>query len=462
MSRGTGAGFGSNRMAAKKIHTNDMTGSRGVNLIERVVLEMGYLWYPTGGVEAGIDGFIEIRDSSTGEVTNNVVQVQSKATTKAFTAETPTSFEYLCEERDLDYWLNGNAPVILVVSRPDSDEAYWAPVKDRFRDLEARKSRKVHFDKSRDRFHSSAAEAIKRLAVPRDSGLYLAPLPKHETLYTNLLGVSSYAPRIFIAETDFRWPSELWDTLRDLTDTPRGEWLLIDKSIVSFHDLREEPWRQVCERGTVESFDSDEFAFSEDDGRANTFATLLYLSLKERLWLEDVKFDRRFGHYYFRATNDLTAREISYQSLQNKTSRSVFTPYVNKKDPTKVKYYRHCAFEGLFRRFEEGWYLEITPTYRYTTDGSRIYRFYEDLLKGVKRLENNQAVLGQVVMWASILTKSADMFERQRVIEFGGLKALDLDAGLHDEAWLKHEDKQEPAEPEDVPEDKGQLTLFAP
>src|SRR5438046_2600572 len=135
-------------MAPKKIHRNDITGERGINLIQRVVLEMGCLWYPTGGVEAGIDGFIEIRDPASGEVTNSIIQVQSKATANSFQAETTTGFDYLCDVRDIDYWLNGNAPVILIVSRPDTGEAYWAPLKERFRDPDVRNARKIHFDKA--------------------------------------------------------------------------------------------------------------------------------------------------------------------------------------------------------------------------------------------------------------------------------------------------------------------------
>ncbi len=53
-------------MSAKKIHRSSVTGQQGVNLIEKAVLGMGYLWYPTGGTEAGIDGSIEIRDPETG------------------------------------------------------------------------------------------------------------------------------------------------------------------------------------------------------------------------------------------------------------------------------------------------------------------------------------------------------------------------------------------------------------
>ena len=35
-------------MAMKKILHTDIVGQQGVNLIEKVCLDMGYLWHPTG------------------------------------------------------------------------------------------------------------------------------------------------------------------------------------------------------------------------------------------------------------------------------------------------------------------------------------------------------------------------------------------------------------------------------
>jgi uncharacterized protein DUF4365 len=75
--------------APKKIGNSDMIGARGVNLIGRRILEMGFLWYPSVGVEAGIDGRLEIRKEDS-EVTNCIVSVQSKATDGAFEGETQT------------------------------------------------------------------------------------------------------------------------------------------------------------------------------------------------------------------------------------------------------------------------------------------------------------------------------------------------------------------------------------
>ncbi|MEH1835075.1 MAG: DUF4365 domain-containing protein [Nostoc sp.] len=189
-------------MSRKKIGQSDIIGQQGINIIEEVVLSMGFLWYPTGGVEAGIDGIIEIRDFQTGEVTNCILQVQSKATQKTLLqAENENSFEYRFEERDIDYWLQGNAPVILIVIKTSTKEAFWIAVKDYFCDAKRRQSKKVTFDKRFNRFDVNARDALIKLAVPQNSGLYLAPRPKIEKLYSNLLRVSQLAEHLYTAYT---------------------------------------------------------------------------------------------------------------------------------------------------------------------------------------------------------------------------------------------------------------------
>jgi hypothetical protein len=70
LGRWTGIGFPSQHKAMKKIGKSDVIGQQGMSLIEGIVLSMGFMFYQTGGVEAGIDGFIELRDAETGEVGN--------------------------------------------------------------------------------------------------------------------------------------------------------------------------------------------------------------------------------------------------------------------------------------------------------------------------------------------------------------------------------------------------------
>jgi hypothetical protein len=116
----------------KKVTPQTLTGEGGVALIARRVNQMGYLWHDRR-VDHGIDGEIELvaPDSS---VLNLVVMVQSKATARPFAYETGDSFQWTADPADLDYWLSGNAPVIVVLSRPPEDAAWWFDVRAEFAD----------------------------------------------------------------------------------------------------------------------------------------------------------------------------------------------------------------------------------------------------------------------------------------------------------------------------------------
>jgi hypothetical protein len=347
-----------------------MVGQQGINLIESLCLKMGFLWHPTG-LEAGIDGYIEIRNASTGEVTNCIVQVQSKATEQPFEADNGATFDYRCAERDLAYWLAGNAPVILIRSRPKTNEAYWASVKERFKDLGALKSRKIVFDKTADRFDEHAAATIQKLAFPGDSGLYLGARPKEETIYSNLLALAPVPEHYFIARTDFRTRPEVFATLREVATNVRGDWILGSRMIASFHDLSVRPWAEVCDGGTVEELDTEEWAQTDGPARQRDFVQLLNSCLREKLFPKGIKFSKEQNFYYFRAPKDLSDREYAYQSRENRTDCWVFKGYPKKSDPSKMSYYRHSAFEGRFIRYGSQWFLQVTPDYHFTRDGEK-------------------------------------------------------------------------------------------
>jgi hypothetical protein len=423
---------------AKKISHSDIIGELGINLIQRICLEIGFLWHPTR-LEAGIDGYIEIRLEA-GEVTNCIIQVQSKATDNPFQAETESTLEFRCDKRDLDYWLAGNAPVILVRSRPRTNEAYWVSLKDYFSDLGLRKSGKILFDKIRDRFDLTAKPALERLASHADSGLYLGAHPKTEVVFSNLLELKELPRRYYMAATEYRTRGELFATLHDFTRTVAGEWILGRKMLTSFHDLSTYPWTEVCDRGTVEEMDTYEWARSGDPVRQREFVQLLNSCLRDMLFRKGVKFFRETQCYYFRASQDLSEREYSYHSRERKTSRYVFKGYPKRSDHTQMSYYRHSALEGRFVRYGTNWYLQITPTYHFTRDGERISRYAPDLMAGIKRLESNQSVHGQVVMWAHLLTERSLFDTGSQFLHFGSLVEFELEVGVDDAAWLKHED----------------------
>jgi len=386
-----------NRVLPKKIGNSDMIGARGVNLIERRVLEMGYLWYPSGGIEAGIDGRLEIRNENA-EVTNLILSVQSKATDGAFEGETAAELTYTCSERDLRYWLQGNLPVILVYSRPKTDEAYWLSVKDYFSDPIRRASRKMRFMKAQDSFDLAAKEALRKLALPDGGGLYLGITPKQETIFTDLLPVAQFPDRYYHARTPFSSRKQALDHLYELAKgSGREVWrgfIVNGSTVYSFYDLSATHWGDLADAGTVESDLTFEWSMTHDADRKKLFVELLNVTLQDQLREDDIHYSNMDKFYFHRASDDLSDRTRKYRSRRKNASREVFKRYRSKLDPQRTSYFRHVAFFGHFLEMDGNWFLQITPTYRFTKDGYRDSRFSAEALSGIKRLENNQAVHG--------------------------------------------------------------------
>ncbi len=387
--------------------------------------------------------------------------MQSKATDRPFEAETENTLEFRCSQRDLDYWLGGNAPVILVRSRPRTNEAYWTFLKEYFHDPAIRKTGKVVFHKRRDRFDAAAKPLLQRLATPRDSGLYLGAPPKTEVVYSNLLTLAPFPEHYYIAATDVRTPGEIFATLRELTAHVRGEWTLGNKMLTSFHDLGTAPWSSVCDQGTLEEHNTIDWATTSDLVRQRAFVQLLNACLREKLFPKGVKYSRDSDFYYFRASKDLTDREYAYQSRENRTSRWVFKGYPKKSDHTQMSYYRHSAAGLHFVRYDNEWYLQVTPNYYFTRDGERPSFYAPNLTSGIKRLENNQAVHGQVVMWAQLLTERSLFDTGPGFLDFTALVQQELGAGLDDDAWLKHEEKEKQTSLNAPAVDERQGSLFS-
>ncbi len=446
----------------KRIGHGAITGDKGVAFIHRTVLGMGFVWNATH-LEAGIDGYIEIRDIASGDVTNCILQAQSKAGASWFKAETDETFEFICDERDLTYWLAGNAPVILIVSRPDQNEGYWKPVKDYFRDPHRRKTRKIIFDKQTDRFDADSRQRLIALALPADSGLYLAAIPQTETLAANLLPLQRFPETLFRAKTVLRYPGQVWEKLNGKNAGDLGEWMLHDGFLYSIHDLRGGAWTGACLTATVESLSMSAWAKAEDGRERYVFVRIMTFCLDQLLYRQGVRFSKDKEQYVFRATPDLSEKKVG--------GLSVFKAYPSKTNPDRIAYYRHRAMRLQLVRFDEAWYAEVTPSYHFTQDGYLLSKYFEERLSGIKMIERqNKVHLRQVRLWAEVLQqvhlgKPADTGPVQRsmfdyleekkpepVIEpyphlaFGPLVEFQVDCSVPEIAWLPSEAPEEATE----------------
>jgi hypothetical protein len=415
----------------KTISKQGLSGQQGVNFIEGILLKMRSRWTASGANEVGIDGYIELFDPSSGEALGLTIAAQSKVHS-ALTTDSKPAFDFWCDSRDVEYWLNGNIPVILIVSNPPTNEAYWVSVKEYFKDWTPRASTTVKFVKSEHRFTPDSFRQLRTIAAPK-GGLYLAPTRRSEVLHSNLLLLESYPSEIFVAATDCRFPGEVWDSLRKSKRDVDAAWILWEKKIVSFHDLGEPPWSSICDPGTREGFPVAEWAESTDPVRQRQFVQLLNRVLRNQLQ-EHVRYWPEQDCYAMAGP----PRKVQYRSLKRTSSISVMSAYrFDNAEGRRFYWYRHLAFGGQFRFFDGHWYLEITPTYRFTSDGYNLDRFHEERLSGIKRIEGNRAVLSAVLFWADRLRPKTSMFDAKApLLQFGELATFNCDVGIADSEWL--------------------------
>jgi hypothetical protein len=375
----------SKKFRPKTISVTGVTGQKGVNAIERIVLDMGSRWTASGPNEVGIDGYIELFDPNSRQSLALTVAAQSKVVA-AITTDSDNSFAYYPDPNDVAYWLNGNTPVILVVSDGTPQNVYWISVKRYFKDWSPSETARITFDKTKDRFSRDSFSQLVEIAATK-SGLYLAPSVRSEVLRTNLLPVESYPPTLCSADTDCRGYRHVWAQLRNLGGDIDAAWLLWEGKIFSFHDLTKPPWSSLCDLGTLEEFSTTEWSESEDQQRQRIFVQLLNQTLKAQLHPE-IRFWPKEDCYAILGK----PHKLSYQSIRRPSKITVVSQFASTSaDGRKFEWLRHLAFRGQFRFLSAFWYLEITPTYRFTTDGYALDRFHEERLKGIKRIPRNKA-----------------------------------------------------------------------
>jgi hypothetical protein len=428
-----------NATLAKKLSNQQLIGKRGALLFGELVMAQGFSFHETTALDTGIDGFIELRDPQTREVMAQYIACQIKTREHGtFLEETDESFSFICEQRDLDYWMSSNAPVILIAVRLSDRQVYWKSIQSWFENPERRRSRKVVFHKQADRLDGISVPQFGAVVAGFGRpGLMVASVRADEQLDVNLLKVV-YPEKVHVAETGLSY-KEIRQTLVDQHDNPPSDWILVGKRIWSFRDLSLPPFRDVTEEGSAEFLATREWYQSNGDVTRNQFADLLRRTLEEMLH-DPLIYWRSRGYFFFKKLRDQRRRRHNYKSFQNKTSRDVVKGYGKPGDPPA--YYRHAAFFASFVELGEEWYVGINPTYHFTSDGYHDYRYAADRLSGIKRLETNQSVRGQVGMWKAFLVRDPDLL-RKDPLRFEDVEPATVGFAIVDDLWRGNEDDEE-------------------
>lgn len=412
----------------KKISRQDSIGDAGVALIHLRVAAMGHIWHERK-TDAGIDGEIELRNAQTGEVRNHIVLVQSKASDADFPGETDESFHFVVKERDLEYWLSGNAPVVLVCSHPKREQAWWVHINEYFADAARRESRKVVFDKVTQEFGASAAHPLARLAAPAGSGVYLGPEPRTETILSNLLPLV-HPEKVFFVPSSASDNAQVRDALI-ATGVNRTNWTLRGGHLYSFQPFSEKAWDRLLD-GPEMSQPTESYLRTDSGDEQRLGIELINRAVRDTFHRE-LRWHGRRKMLYFRGTADLSPRKVAGRGARERT---VFKGYPKKKDEKAIAYYRHDAASLQWLLGENAWYAQITPTYHFTSDGSQEYPWSDDQLSGIKRRERAASVEGSLLMWAAYLRGDKPSLDGPgRDLRFGPLLTFEAEHGVDDTHW---------------------------
>lgn len=436
-------------------------GDAGIALIHTIVNRMGHKWVEgSGSTDVGIDGSIELRNPATGEMSGRHIYVQSKAARNPFPSENEDSFHYLCDERDLTYWLAHPEPVIVVCSHPDEDRAWWVHVQGYFAHPDRAGSRRIDFDKSANAFTVKVSDRLLEVADPHGAAHTPVAVAKREKLTTNLLPVD-LPPQYWRAPTHLRI-REIRDCQRRSDYPERQDWVLSNKHIYSFAPLSGTALAQVPDV-SANAFPTAEFEDGSDNER-RLLVELLNRTLREDLAGRcNFHFGRKF--LYVKAP-----AELGKTSVRSTTGRhrQIFQAYPMTSDPTRIAYCRHAALRWQFLDIEGEWFAALTPDYYFSSDGYNEARNAKKRLTKIKQMDRHRAVLGETRMWVAMLRESeGTLDEDSRILHFGEPLQLDVDTGIDDAAWAASNDAPEEldvhgdiGDAEDALLDDGQSALF--
>jgi nucleoside phosphorylase len=254
--------------------------------------------------------------------------------------------------------------------------------------------------------------------------------------FANLIPLRLFPDSLYVAPALSKTIKQSWFLINKgvpakSTDRVSGAWTLHENNLYSLVDPELSRLKRIIEIGGVERFNTDEWALSSDEGKRRLFVHLLNAALRDDLWSQGVRYHKEQDVYAFMGWPEEPPRRLKYGNLKLRSTATVVSHYEHKPKSGKVyKYLRHGAFQGRFRFLGEQWYLEITPTYRFTRNGKDLDRFHEDRLSGIKRLERNRSVLSQLLLWQAVLRAPWIRADQPRLLEFAPLVSFRFASGV--------------------------------
>lgn len=263
-----------------------------------------------------------------------------------------------------------------------------------------------------------------------------------EESFANLIPLRYFPDGLYVAPAVSKTRKQSWFLLSQgasgkSTNNVPGAWTIHERNLYSLVDPEVSRLKEIVDVGGLERFDAREWALSDDANKRRLFVHLLNAALKDDLWSQGIRYYGDQEVYAFMGRPDDPPRRLRYANVKMRSTVTVVSHYEHKssKPGRPYKYLRHAAFQGRFRFMGSQWYLEITPTYRFTYNGKDLDHYHERRLSGIKRFERNRSVLSQLLLWQAVLRAPWTRADRSRLLEFAPLVSFRFCSGV-DESSL--------------------------
>lgn len=211
-------------------------------------------------------------------------------------------------------------------------------------------------------------------------------------------------------------------------------WAVFENRIFTFYDMEQEPaFRSIVDVGSIEELTTEDISQHELMEYQNLFKYLMKDTLQDQLLPFDVNWSKQQKQFYF-LPNEKDSEQRKEEWVGKKISRRrVFERKYQRKDPSKVAFFKHLAFDISFLDIDSQWYATITPSWYYTWNLYKRNRFHDDLLSKQKRLEHNSSVRDQVRFVGYFLANNRndnDLITFGELVEFQCFSSISLEENM--------------------------------
>ena len=161
-----------------------------------------------------------------------------------------------------------------------------------------------------------------------DSGEPDHQTPEAEESFANLIPLRHFPDTLYIAPALSTTRKQSWFLLNQgasdkSADYVPGAWTLHEGNLYSFVDPERSRLKTIIDIGGLDQFNTQEWAFSEEENKRRLFVHLLNAALREDLWSHGVRYYGDQEVYAFMGRPDEPPRRLKYANVKIRSTMTV-------------------------------------------------------------------------------------------------------------------------------------------